>query len=125
MEEMTRKRKEEEKKEMEEKVIRILTGEKLSAVKVMLEKDHAIDCIFLLMLGRGQWKHAKEFVKKLKLTLPDGTFRARMLEIAYNELATPENLDVKKKRWLITEFGKYLGMLLLEFFDKVGNMEAV
>ena len=106
---------------MKEKVIRTLSGEKLSSIKAMLEKDHSIDCIFLLMLGKGQWKHAKEFMRKSGLTLPDGTFRARMKEIEYNGLATHEKIDPKKKRWIITEFGEQVGKLLLEFFGQIDN----
>jgi len=55
----------------EEKVKHILTDEKLSAIKAMLEKDHAIDCIFLLYLNRGKWKEAKEFMRSLNLTLSE------------------------------------------------------
>lgn len=120
MKEKRRKIKKEE-KEIEEKVVRILTGEKLSAIKVMLEKDHAIDCIFLLMLGRGQWKYAKEFMTRLRLTLPDGTFRARMIEIELNGLSRHENIDVKKRRWIITEFGKQVGKLLLGLFNHMAD----
>lgn len=120
MKEKRRKIKKEE-KEIEEKVIRILTGEKLSAIKAMLEKDHAIDCIFLLMLGRGQWKYAKEFMTRLRLTLPDGTFRARMIEIELSGLSRHENIDVTKRRWIITEFGKQAGKLLLGLFNQVAD----
>jgi len=110
-----------EEKEIEEKVIRILTDEKLSAIKAMLEKDHAIDCMFLLMLGRGQWKYAKEFMKKLGLTLPDGTFRSRMMEIELNGLSRHENIDAKKRRWIVTEFGKHVGKLLLGVFSHMAD----
>ena len=105
-------------------MIRILTSGKLSAAKAMLEKDHAIDCILLSMLGRGRWKQAKEFMKKLKLTLPDGTFRARMMEIEYNGLVKHEKLDSnpKKKQWVTTEFGKQIGKLLLEFFARIDDV---
>jgi len=120
LKEKRRKIKKEE-KEIEEKVIRILTGEKLSAIKAMLEKDHAIDCIFLLMLGRGQWKYAKEFMTRLRLTLPDGTFRARMIEIELSGLSRHENIDVTKRRWIITEFGKQAGKLLLGLFNQVAD----
>lgn len=120
MKEKRRKIKKEE-KEIEEKVVRILTGEKLSAIKAMLEKDHAIDCIFLLMLGRGQWKYAKEFMTRLRLTLPDGTFRARMIEIELNGLSRHENIDVKKRRWIITEFGKQVSKLLLGLFNHMAD----
>ena len=45
----------------EEKIKRILTEPKFATIKAMLEKDHAIDCIFLLHMDRGKWKEAKEF----------------------------------------------------------------
>ena len=35
----------------EEKIKRMLTEPKLSAIKAMLEKDHAIDCLLLLHTG--------------------------------------------------------------------------
>ncbi|MCW4015670.1 MAG: hypothetical protein NWF06_04810, partial [Candidatus Bathyarchaeota archaeon] len=53
----------------EEKIKNILTDEKLSAIKAALEKDHAIDCIFLLKLENGRWKNAKAFMHELNLTL--------------------------------------------------------
>lgn len=65
----------------EEKIKRILTDEKSAAIKAILEKDHAIDCLLLLHLNRGKWKDAKDFMRENKLTLSDGTFRARMIEI--------------------------------------------
>lgn len=98
-----------------------LTDRKLSATKAMLEKDHAIDCIFLLMLDKEQWKPAKEFMKKSGLTLPDGTFRARMIEIEENGLAKHENISAKKKRWTITRFGKQVGQLLLDLFCNMAD----
>lgn len=103
-------------KEIEKKAVQILTHEKLSAIKAMLEKDHAIDCMFLLMVGRGQWKYAKEFTRKLGRTLPDGTFRARMIEIEECGLAAHEKIDAKKRRWIITEPGVQLGKLLFDLF---------
>ena len=112
------KTEEKEKNETKEKVVRILTNKKLSAIKTMLEKDHAIDCLFLLMLDRGQWKYAKNFMRKLRLTLPDGTLRARMIEIEDRGLARHEKMEAKKKRWVITEFGKLLSKLLLDLFGK-------
>lgn len=115
------KRKEE--KDAEREVVRILTSKRLSALKAMLEKDHAIDCILLSLIGRGRWKQAKDFMKELRLTLPDGTFRARMMEIEYNGLVRHEKLDsnAKKKRWVATELGKYFGTLLLEFFGNIAD----
>jgi DNA-binding HxlR family transcriptional regulator len=103
----------------EEKVKHILTDPKLSAVKAMLEKDHAIDCIFLLHLSRGKWKEAKDFMRRNKLTLSDGTFRARMIEIEQLGLAKSERIDPLKKYYLITELGEKVAKLLLGFFDEV------
>ena len=104
----------------EEKVKHILTDPKLSAVKAMLEKDHAIDCIFLLHLNRGKWKEAKDFMRGNKLTLSDGTFRARMIEIEQLGLAKSERIDPLKKYYVITELGEKVAKLLLEFFDEAG-----
>ncbi len=103
----------------EEKIRRILTDPKLSAIKAMLEKDHAIDCIFLLYMGRGKWKEAKEFMRQNGLTLSDGTFRARMIEIEELGLAKGERIDPLKKYYLKTEFGEKIAKLLLELFDKL------
>jgi len=104
----------------EEKIRRILTDPKLSAIKAMLEKDHALDCIFLLYMDRGKWKEAKEFMRENGLTLSDGTFRARMIEITGLGLAKGERIDPLKKYYLRTAFGERVARLLLEFFDKLG-----
>ena len=104
----------------EEKIKRILTDPKLSAIKAMLEKDHAIDCIFLLHVKRGKWKEAKDFMRENKLTLSDGTFRARMIEIEELGLAKSVRIDPLKKYYLKTELGEKVAKLLLEFFDEVG-----
>jgi hypothetical protein len=104
----------------EEKVKRILTGPRLSAIKAMIEKDHAIDCIFLLYINRGKWKEAKDFMRENKLTLSDGTFRARMIEIEDLGLAKSERIDPLKKYYLKTELGEKVAKLLLEFFDEIG-----
>ncbi len=106
-------------KQTQDMIIKILTDEKLSAFKTLLEKNHAIDCILLLMLEKGQWKRAKDFMRKLDLTISDGTYRARMLECEDNRIANHENIDAKKKRWIITNFGKQIGGLLLSFFSYV------
>ena len=103
----------------EEKIRRILTDSRLSAIKAMLEKDHAIDCIFLLHMGRGKWKEAKEFMRQNGLTLSDGTFRARMIEIEELGLAKGERIDPLKKYYVKTELGEKIAKLLLEFFDKL------
>jgi hypothetical protein len=120
----TDKRGKKEKEQCAEKIIHTLTDRKLSAIKAMLEKDHAIDCIFLLMIDKGQWKLAREFMKKSGLTLPDGTFRARMIEIEENGLAEHEKIDVKKKRWTLTQFGKQVGQILLDLFGSMPAWEA-
>jgi DNA-binding HxlR family transcriptional regulator len=103
----------------EEKIKHILTDEKLSAIKAMLEKDHAIDCLFLLHLSRGKWKEAKDFMRANKLTLSDGTFRSRMIEIEQLGLAKSERIDPLKKYYVITELGEKVAKLLLGFFDEV------
>ncbi|HLE75718.1 MAG TPA: hypothetical protein VI864_06715 [Candidatus Bathyarchaeia archaeon] len=105
----------------EEKIKRILTDPRLSAIKTMLEKDHAIDCIFLLYMKRGKWKEAKDFMRENKLTLSDGTFRSRMIEIAELGLAKSERIDPLKKYYLKTELGEKVAKLLLNFFDEVGS----
>jgi len=101
----------------EERVKRLLTGPKSAALKAMLEKDHAIDCIFLLHMNRGKWKAAKDFMRENGLTLSDGTFRSRMIEIEELGLAKSVRIDPLKKYYLKTEFGEKVAKLLLEFFD--------
>ena len=108
--------------EKEEQVKQILTKENLSAIKSLLEKDHAIDCIFLLLLDKGRWKEAKGFMTGLDLTLSDGTFRARMMEIENLGLAKSVKIDPLKKYYVKTEFGEEIAKLLLAFFDRVESM---
>src|SRR5512136_3224284 len=103
----------------EERVKQILTDPKLSAIKAMLEKDHAIDCLLLLYLERGKWKDAKDFMRENKLTLSDGTFRARMIEIEELGLAASERIDPLKKFYKKTEMGEKVAQLLLKFFDEL------
>jgi len=105
----------------EEKIKRVLTDSKLSAIKSMLEKDHAIDCLLLLHVGRGKWKDAKDFMKDNNLTLSDGTFRARMIEIESLGLAKSERIDPLKKYYVKTELGEQVAKLLLDFFDELGS----
>jgi hypothetical protein len=102
----------------EEKIKHILTDPRLSAIKAMLEKDHAIDCLFLLHVNRGKWKEAKDFMRENKLTLSDGTFRSRMIEIEELGLAKSERIDPLKKFYLKTELGEKVAKLLLKFFDE-------
>ena len=103
----------------EERIKRVLTDPKLFPIKAMLEKDHAIDCLLLLYTGRGKWKDAKDFMRKHKLTLSDGTFRARMIEIESLGLAKSERIDPLKKYYLKTERGEKLARLILELFDEI------
>ena len=103
----------------EEKAKHILTDPKYSAVKAMLEKDHAIDCLLLLHMSRGKWKEAKEFMRENGLTLSDGTFRARMIEIASLGLAKGERIDPLKKYYVKTALGEKVAKLLLGFFDEL------
>ncbi|PVX26679.1 MAG: hypothetical protein CW691_00580 [Candidatus Bathyarchaeum sp.] len=100
----------------EEKIKNILTDEKLSAIKAALEKDHAIDCIFLLKLENGRWKNAKSFMRDLSLTLSDGTFRSRMIELERLGLAKSIAIDPLKKYYVITELGDKVAELLLGLF---------
>jgi DNA-binding HxlR family transcriptional regulator len=102
---------------VEEKIKNILTDEKLSAIKTVMEKDHAIDCIFLLKMEKGRWKNAKAFMHDLGLTLSDGTFRSRMMEMEDLGLAESVAIDPLKKYYVITEFGEKVADLLLGFFD--------
>ncbi len=104
---------------VEEEIKSILTDKKLSAVKSMLEKDHAIDCIFLLHLERGRWKNAKAFMQEQDLTLSDGTFRSRMMEIENLGLAKSVAIDPLKKYYVKTEFGEKVAKLLLELFREI------
>ncbi len=53
------------------------------------------------------------------LTLSDGTFRARMIEIESLGLAKSERIDPLKKYYVKTELGQKVANLLLEFFDDV------
>lgn len=103
----------------EKEVTHILTDEKLSAIKALLEKDHAVDCIFLLYLDKGRWKNAKAFMKELGLTLSDGTFRSRMMEIEDLGLAKSVKIDPLKKYYVKTELGEKIARLLLEFFGQL------
>lgn len=103
----------------EDKIKRVLTDERMASIKAMLEKDHAIDCLLLLYVGRGKWKDAKDFMRDNNLTLSDGTFRARMIEIESLGLAKSERIDPLKKYYQKTALGEKVAKLLLEFFDEV------
>ena len=100
-------------------VRKILTDERLSAIKAVLEKDHAIDCLFLLHLGKGRWKNAKAFMQDLNLTLSDGTFRSRMIEMEDLGLAESVAIDPLKKYYVKTELSERIAELLLNLFDEL------
>lgn len=104
---------------MEDKIVKILKDPQLSLIKRMLEKDHAIDCLFLLYMGKGKWKEAKGFMRDHGLTLSDGTFRARMIEIEDLGLAKSTPIDPLKKFYTITEKGKEITRLLLDMFERL------
>jgi hypothetical protein len=104
---------------MEEKIVKILKDPQLSSIKRMLEKDHAIDCLFLLYMGKGKWKDAKDFMRDHGLTLSDGTFRARMIEIEDLGLAKSTPIDPLKKFYTITDKGKEITKLLLDAFERL------
>lgn len=101
-------------KRLEDDVVKALTTAQMAAVKAMLEKDHAVDCLFLLLLGKGKWKNAKGFMNKHNLTLSDGTYRARMIEITQKGFAKATPIDPLKKEYTATERGKRLALALLE-----------
>ena len=103
----------------EEFIKKILTDDRLSAIKAMLEKDHAIDCIFLLKLENGRWKNAKGFMNDLKLTLSDGTFRSRMMEMEQLGIAESIAIDPLKKYYVITDLGNKIADLLLGMFKEL------
>ncbi len=108
-----------EKGDSEEKIKHILTDPKLSAVKAMLEKDHAIDCLFLLYLNRGRWKASKDWMTENNLTLSPGAHRLRMIEIEKLGLAKSEQIDPLKKIYKKTELGDKVARLLFKFFDEL------
>ena len=103
----------------EEEITKILTEPKLSSIKAMIEKDHAIDCLFLLLMNKGRWKEAKAYMNKHKRTLSDGTFRARMIEIEHLGLATSTQIDPLKKYYTITPHGQKIASMLLELLRKI------
>ena len=105
--------------EREDRIKRVLTDERLSAVKAMLEKDHAIDCLFLLLLGKGRWKDAKGFMQSNKLTLSDGTFRSRMIEIEHLGFAKSVPIDPLKKYYVKTKSGEALAKALLDILGRI------
>jgi hypothetical protein len=108
-----------EKEKLENQITKILTTPVTAAIKRMLEKDHAMDCLFLLALEKGKWKNAKDYMNSHNLTLSDGTYRSRMIEITQLGLARAEPLDPLKKRYIVTKKGKKLAMSLLALLQNI------
>ena len=106
-------------KTQEADITRILTDPKLSPIKAMIEKDHAIDCLFLLLMNKGRWKEAKAYMNQHKLTLSDGTFRARMIEIEHLGLAKSTQIDPLKKYYTITDQGRKMANFLLQVMKQI------
>jgi len=106
-------------KQLEEEITSILTNPKHSTIKAMLEKDHAIDCLFLLLMNKGRWKEAKAYMNQHHLTLSDGTFRARMIEIEHLDLAKSTQIDPLKKYYTITPKGQKITTMLLQLLQKI------
>jgi len=104
---------------LEEQITKVLTNSEIAAIKRMLEKDHAVDCLFLLALDKGKWKKAKTYMNKHGLTLSDGTYRARMIEITQLGLAKATPIDPLKKQYSITKKGSKLAMALLNLLQNV------
>ncbi len=106
---------------IEEKIKQILTQPQQANLKTALEKDHAIDCLFLLYLEKGRWKDTQPYMQKNNLTISDGTFRSRMNEFTTLGLAKIVRIDPLKKYYLITPKGKKTAELILKFFDNLNN----
>lgn len=104
-------------KQLEERITKVLSTPDIAAVKRMLEKDHAIDCLFLLLMDKGKWKKAKTYMNKHELTLSDGTYRARMIEITRQGFAKSTPIDPLKKQYAITSKGRKLATELLELLE--------
>ncbi|UCH31980.1 MAG: hypothetical protein JSV05_00880 [Candidatus Bathyarchaeota archaeon] len=109
----------EKENQLEEQVTEVLTTTNIAAIKRMLEKDHAIDCLFLLALDKGKWKKAKAYMNKHQLTLSDGTYRSRMIEITQLGLAKAIPIDPLKKQYSITKKGQKLATALLKLLQNL------
>ncbi len=58
-------------------------------------------------------------MRERDLTLSDGTFRSRMMEIEDLGLAESVKIDPLKKYYVKTELGEKVATLLLELFDQL------
>jgi hypothetical protein len=70
-------------------------------------------------LGKGRWKNAKAFMSERNLTLSDGTFRSRMIEMEDLGLAKSIAIDPLKKYYVKTELGEKVAELLLNLFNSL------
>ncbi|MDR1992601.1 MAG: hypothetical protein LBQ98_03755 [Nitrososphaerota archaeon] len=104
---------------IEEKIKHVLSDPTLSAIKTALEKDHAIECLFMLYIDKGKWKNAQDFTTQNGLTISATTFRARMIEFEKQGLAKSEIIDPLKRYYVKTELGEKAANLMLELFEKI------
>jgi len=58
-------------------------------------------------------------MRDLSLTLSDGTFRSRMMEMEHLGLAKSVAIDPLKKYYVVTELGEKIADLLLGLFDEI------
>ncbi len=58
-------------------------------------------------------------MRERDLTLSDGTFRSRMMEIEDLGLAESVKIDPLKKYYVKTELGEKVATLLLELFNQL------
>lgn len=58
-------------------------------------------------------------MRGLGLTLSDGTFRSRMIELESLGIAESVAIDPLKKYYVITELGNKVADLLLNLFDEL------
>jgi len=104
----------------EEKVKRAFVDEQTAKVKRVLQKEHGIDCLLLLLIGKGRWGDANKFIRENNAVMSDNTFRNRMREFENVGLAESSliNGDRSKRQWTSTENGKKFAKRLLEVFMK-------
>ena len=99
----------------EEKVKTVLSDERLKRLKSALENEHSIDCLFLLLLEKGRWKNARDFLRSQNAWISDNTFRARMKD--FEQMGYAESVPLGKspvqKTWVITPSGRTLAKRLL------------
>ena len=100
---------------MSEKLPKILSS--LEKIVSFLEKDGSIECILLLYLNKGRWKEAKEFLESVNSPIKDGIFRSRMFELEHLKISRDISIDLKK-HYQISEFGKIIANLIIEYFEK-------